>query len=101
MLAALVRSHRRNVGRHAFDALPERLLATARRLTALLRIAVLLHRSHEADPINRLDLRAEGDTLCLELDPGFLNTRPLLHADLLGEARCNGHLGLHFKPVLD
>lgn len=101
MLAALVRGHRRKVGRHAFDALPERLLATSRRLTALLRIAVLLHRSHEADPINQLRLDVDGDTLLLALDPGFLNTRPLLHADLLGEAQGNGHLGLLLKPVLD
>ncbi len=34
MLAALVRSHRRSVTKTAFDALPERLLLTARRLAA-------------------------------------------------------------------
>ena len=48
-LAALVRTHRRGIPKSAFDALPDRLLPAARRSAALLRLAVLLHRAHEAD----------------------------------------------------
>ena len=54
-LAALVRTHRRGIPKSAFDALPDRLLAAARRSAALLRLAVLLHRAHEADPIPQLE----------------------------------------------
>ena len=101
MLAALVRSHRRNVSRHAFEALPDRLLVTARRLSMLLRLAVLLHRSHEADPINQLELLVDEDSITLQLDPGYLSTRPLLQADLLGEAQASASLGFRFHPGLD
>lgn len=101
MLAALVRGHRRHVGKHAFDALPERLLTPARRLTALLRLAVLLHRSHDPDPIAQLELHAEGNDLTLSLAPEHLATRPLLHADLLAEVESSASLGLRFQPLLD
>lgn len=101
MLAALVRSHRRNVSRHAFEALPDRLLVTARRLSMLLRLAVLLHRSHEADPINQLELLVDEDSITLQLDPGYLSTRPLLQADLLGETQASASLGFRFHPGLD
>lgn len=100
MLAALVRSHRRNVGKSAFDALPDRLLATARRLTALLRIAVLLHRSQESDPIQQLSLQINGDTLTLCLGQDYLDTRPLLKADLLGEVTAIASLGFSLQPEL-
>jgi exopolyphosphatase/guanosine-5'-triphosphate,3'-diphosphate pyrophosphatase len=85
MLAALVRTHRRNVPKSAFDALPERLLAGARRCAALLRLAVLLHRSHEADPLPELRLVADGNALTLTLPKRWLDARPLLRTDLTGE----------------
>lgn len=101
MLAALVRSHRRSIGKRAFDALPERLLLTARRLTALLRLAVLLHRAHEPDPIARLELHVDGNQLHLELDPAHLADRPLLRADLQGEIESSAGLGLELRVPLD
>ena len=101
MLAALVRGHRRSVGKHAFDALPERLLTPARRLTALLRLAVLLHRSHDPDPIVQLQLHASDNELTLSLAPEHLATRPLLLADLLAERDASASLGLRFEPLLD
>src|SRR3546814_1887578 len=59
-LGALVRTHRRKIPGNAFDALPDHLLASARRSAALLRIAVLLHRGYDAREIPRLDAAAEG-----------------------------------------
>jgi exopolyphosphatase/guanosine-5'-triphosphate,3'-diphosphate pyrophosphatase len=56
VLAALVRTHRRNIPKSAFDAIPDRLLQAAKRSAALLRLAVLLHRSHEAGDIPRLEV---------------------------------------------
>lgn len=94
MLAALVRSHRRSIHKRAFDALPDRLLLTARRLTALLRLAVLLNRAHEPEPVTGLNLRARDDQLSLSLDSHYLDSRPLLHADLQGELGAIGGLGL-------
>ncbi|MEO6365063.1 MAG: exopolyphosphatase [Luteimonas sp.] len=93
-LAALVRTHRRGIAKSAFDAIPDRLLASARRSAALLRIAVLLHRSHEGDPIPRLDLATDGNLLTLNVSKRWLETRPLLSADLAGESSDIASLGI-------
>ncbi|MFT4196778.1 MAG: exopolyphosphatase [Pseudoxanthomonas sp.] len=100
LLSALVRVHRRSVPKGAFDALPERRVAAARRIAALLRLAVLLHRAREDGAIPRLDLAAGGDTLGLTLDRQWLQERPLLRADLLGEPEDMAGLGIAFKPFV-
>ena len=96
-LAALVRTHRRHIPKSAFDALPDRLLSAARRSAALLRIAVLLHRSHEPESIPMLDARADGDALHLALDQRWLDARPLLRADLEGEPADIAALGVALR----
>ena len=93
-LAALVRTHRRGIPKSAFDAIPDRLLAAARRTAALLRIAVVLHRSHEADVIPELTLHAEGDALGIVLDKRWLDARPLLRTDLASEPEELADLGV-------
>jgi exopolyphosphatase/guanosine-5'-triphosphate,3'-diphosphate pyrophosphatase len=100
VLAALVRTHRRNVPKNAFEALPDRLLLPTRRRAALLRLAVLLHRAHESDPIPTLELTAEGDRLSLVLSQDWLESRPLLRADLIGEVEGMAGLGIAFKPFV-
>ncbi|UHQ24705.1 exopolyphosphatase [Lysobacter sp. 5GHs7-4] len=96
-LAALMRTHRRGIPKSAFDALPDRLLASARRSAALLRLAVLLHRAHEADPIPQLDAHAEGNTLTLTVSKRWLDSRPLVRADLEGEPQDAAGLGIALK----
>ena len=96
-LAALVRTHRRGIPKSAFDALPDRLLASARRLAALLRLAVLLHRAHEADPIPQLDARVDANTLVLTVSRRWLDMRPLVRADLEGEPEDMAGLGITLK----
>lgn len=100
LLAAMVRSHRRNVSKTAFDALPERLLQPARRMTALLRLAVLLNRAHEDAPMPALELTADDNRLALILPQSFIDARPLLRADLLGEAEGMAGLGIQFRPFV-
>ena len=100
MLAALVRTHRRGVPKNAFDALPDRLLLPARRTAALLRLAVLLHRSHEDEPIPKLEPGIEGNTLSLLLDKAYIDAHPLLRADLLGEVEGMAGLGINFRPFV-
>lgn len=100
MLAALIRTHRRNIPKTAFDALPERLLLPAKRTAALLRLAVLLHRAHEDDPIPTLELSVDGNALSLVLDKTFIDARPLLRADLVGEAEGMAGLGISFRPFV-
>ncbi|PNS08304.1 exopolyphosphatase [Solilutibacter silvestris] len=98
MLAILVRSHRRGLPKSMFDALPARLRQTTRRLCVLLRLAVLMHRSHEGQAIPRLRLRADKNTMRLELSGRWLDERPLLRADLLGEQADIASLG--FKLIV-
>lgn len=93
-LAALVRAHRRRVPKATFDPLPDRVLSAARRTTALLRLAVLLHRAHEGDAIPRLDADADGDALRIRLGRAWLEARPLLAADLAGEPADSAGLGV-------
>ena len=96
MLAAIVRAHRRRVPKSAFDALPERLLASTRRITALLRLAVALHRSHEPDALPELRLVADGDRLTLSLPRPWVEARPLLASDLATETVESTGLGIAF-----
>lgn len=96
-LAALVRTHRRKVPKSAFDALPERLLAPARRDAALLRLAVLLGRSHEPEALPDLQLFAHGDRLELALPARWLEARPLLRSDLENEVQEMAGLGLRLQ----
>jgi exopolyphosphatase/guanosine-5'-triphosphate,3'-diphosphate pyrophosphatase len=98
LLAALVRTHRRSIPRTAFDALPDRRIPAAKRISALLRLAVLLHRARDVEPIPTLELMAQDDELRLLLDKEWIQARPLLRADLIGEANDMPGLGIAFKP---
>ncbi len=100
LLAALVRSHRRNISKSAFEALPERLLQPARRMTALLRLAVLLNRAHEDTPMPALELTVDDARLSLILPQAYIDARPLLRADLIGETEGMAGLGVQFRPFV-
>lgn len=99
-LAALVRAHRRKIPKSTFDAIPDRLLPAARRCAALLRLAVLLHRSQENAPLPaELRLSADGDQLRLDVPRTWVDQRPLLRADLLGEPEEMAGLGIALKAT--
>jgi exopolyphosphatase/guanosine-5'-triphosphate,3'-diphosphate pyrophosphatase len=100
LLAALVRTHRRGIPRTAFDALPDRRIPAAKRIAALLRLAVLLHRAHDVEPIPTLELTVKEDGLHLLLDKDWIAARPLLRADLIGEADDMPGLGVAFRPFV-
>jgi exopolyphosphatase/guanosine-5'-triphosphate,3'-diphosphate pyrophosphatase len=97
MLAALVRAHRRRIPKSSFELIPDRLLPATRRLAALLRLAVLLHRSHEPDDLPDLRLDAEGGRLALSLPKAWLDARPLLRADLAQEPEAFAPLGIELR----
>ncbi|WP_084073434.1 Ppx/GppA phosphatase family protein [Noviluteimonas dokdonensis] len=101
VLASLVRTHRRGIPKSAFDQIPDRLLARTKRNAALLRLAVLLHRSHEADAIPRAEAVANGDNLLLTLDKRWLDQRPLAREDIGGEPKDAADLGVNLKIGAD
>ncbi len=96
-VAVLVRTHRRNVPKSAFEMIPDRLLAHARRSAALLRLAVLLHRARDGEISPALQLQVDGDRLTLSFDPGWLQARSLLRADLEGEIEDMRGLGMQLQ----
>lgn len=97
-LAGLVRTHRRNVPKSAFETLPDRLQQPARRCAALLRLAVLLHRSHEPGTIpKKLDVETGSNTLRLVLPDSWLDARPLLRSDLEHEPDSMAGLGIELR----
>ena len=81
-IAALVRNQRRAVAPGSFEKLPDRLVANAQRCALLLRLAVLLHRSHDRDPLPAVRLDVDGDTLVLVLPARWLDVHPLTRLDL-------------------
>lgn len=84
-LAALIRNQRRALSMKAFDKLPDRLTIPAQRCAVLLRLAVLLHRSHQSIDLPEIGLKVADKNLELELPKSWLNAHPLTRADLAAE----------------
>ena len=87
VLAALLRGHRRKLPRAVFDALPEHCPRPAFRLCVLLRLAVLMHRSHDTLDLPAMDLKAGKTRLDLSFPEGWLDSNPLTCADLQREKK--------------
>jgi exopolyphosphatase/guanosine-5'-triphosphate,3'-diphosphate pyrophosphatase len=98
-LAALVRAHRRSIPKSTFDAIPDRLLGHARHTAALLRLAVLLHRARGDELPAGLQLNACDDVLTLRIDKRWLQSRPLLRADLEAEPDDMLGLGIQLRVI--
>ena len=98
-LATLVRGHRRKFPKDEFKALPKRLQEPYRRLSILLRIAVVLHRSRSKDRLPAISFSIDNKKLMVEFPEGWLEHHPLTHADLEQEAEYlnNADIKLRFK----
>ncbi len=82
VLAALVRCQRRGIPGTVLDALPDRLALGALRCVILLRLAVLLHRSHDPAPLPPMQFVADTREIELRLPKRWLDAHPLTRADL-------------------
>ncbi|MEO6967554.1 MAG: Ppx/GppA phosphatase family protein [Rhodanobacteraceae bacterium] len=94
MLAALVENQRRKVDRALFTALPARLREPAQRLTALLRLAILLCRARDDQPPRLARISAGPRSLKLGLSRAWKRKHPLTMADLLAERSLLAALGV-------
>lgn len=97
LLAALVRRHRRSFPADAFADLPRDWARPARRLCALLRLAVVLHRGRSNEPLPAISLRVEGQRMFLSFPPAWLVEHPLTRADLQMEARVLRKAGFELR----
>lgn len=82
VLAALVRCQRRAIAMPAIDAVPERHRQPTLRCVVLLRLAVLLHRSHDPGELPPIRLEAEEQAITLGLSGRWIDSHPLTRADL-------------------
>ncbi len=85
-LAALVRSHRRKFNKDLFEAMQEKTARKVKRLTVLLRLAVLLNRSRSDEARPEPTLSVDEASLLLQFPPGWLEEHPLTEADLKQES---------------
>ena len=97
VLAAILRSHRRKPDDAVLRELPERLRRQTARVTALLRLAVLLQRGRAADPAPPLALQAGDKVLQMRLPQAWLDHHPLTRADLDQERDYLKQLGLKLQ----
>lgn len=93
-LAALVRNQRRGLNLAILDGLTERLAVSALRCARLLRLSVLLHRSHDPLQVPRLRLKLQGESMELLVPSDWLASHPLTQADLDTEVAYMRNLGL-------
>jgi exopolyphosphatase/guanosine-5'-triphosphate,3'-diphosphate pyrophosphatase len=98
-LAVLVRNQRRTLHLPSFDALPDRLAKSGLRCALLLRLAVLLHRSHERDPLPVLGLSVGNAVMTLALPDPWLDAHPLTTADLESEQEYLDDVGFKLNVV--
>ncbi len=84
-LAIMVRGHRRKFPTSLFRALSKSEQQRIARLCILLRLAVLLHRSHSNAPQPNVQFIAGNKSLELKFPDGWLAEHPLTEADLARE----------------
>jgi exopolyphosphatase / guanosine-5'-triphosphate,3'-diphosphate pyrophosphatase len=94
ILAAMIHNHRRRLSKELFEEMPEGWGLMGLRLSLLLRLAVLLHRSRQTEALPRLKLMAKGSSLNLSCPDGWLTNHPLSRADLRLEAQYLAPLGI-------
>lgn len=98
-LAVLVRCQRRSLPLSLLEAQPERIRSSQQRLIALLRIAALLHRSHETSPLPAIKVSVQAHRLRLGFPDGYLEAHPLTLHDLKTEAGYLAAVGLRLETV--
>jgi len=86
LLSILIRGHRRKFPTTLFKELVSPQKQRMQRLCVLLRLAVLLHRSHAASGRPDVRFQVEGKTIRLVFPQGWLEEHPLTAADLAVEA---------------
>lgn len=82
LLAFLVRGNRRKFPKDEYKQLPDNRKQAYKRLCALLRLSVILHRSRSGVPLPTFTLKADGKKLALTFPSGVLADYPLTQADL-------------------
>jgi exopolyphosphatase/guanosine-5'-triphosphate,3'-diphosphate pyrophosphatase len=94
LLAALVRNQRRGFHRNSFATLTDAQAQQFLRSALLMRIAVLLHRSHDPAPLPSLQIGLGVDRLSLGLPASWLEQHPLTRSDFDAERQYLAEIGV-------
>ena len=94
LVAAVVGAHRGRVTKRHFAPLAAPRAEKALRLTALLRLSVLLHRARDRQALPGVRLSGEGSRLQLSVPAAWAEEHPLTWRDLMGERRALARIGI-------
>ena len=96
-LATLIRTHRRKLSESAFKNFPQTWQEKLRKLSVLLRLAVVLHRRRSVLDLPGLKIKVDGLTVKLQFPSDWLQDHPLTMADLEHEAAYLKSAGFKLK----
>ena len=99
ILAALVRNQRRGIHRGVLSDIGEPEATRCLRCTLLIRLAVMLHRSHDPQPLPKLMLRATPRGFSVEVARSWLAQHPLTRSDLDAETEHLADLGVVLEVI--
>lgn len=85
-VAALIRMHRRKLRKETLEIVDGKRAPCLLKLGILLRLAVLLHRSRDDQPLPEFSIAVENSTINLKFPADWLAQHPLTGADLEQEA---------------
>ncbi len=100
VLACLIKGHRGKFPWRDFEDLPASLVTPAKRLAAILRLSVLLHRTRSTQIPEEFYASVNGTKLTLHFPDGWLNAHPLTQGDLVQEQKRLSAIAIDlvFKP---
>ncbi len=82
LLAMLIRGHRRKLPAKIYKDLPKRSCKLVKKLTTILRLAVILHRSRSQKSFDYIMAKADEKSIALTFPEPWLAQQPLTAADL-------------------
>lgn len=97
IMAALLATQRKKFSAHKFDHLPRLLVDEVRRMSVVLRLAILLHRDRVDDDNPLPELVLLDETLLITFKSGWLKSHPLTDADLKQEKKYLKSAGFKLK----
>lgn len=94
LLACLIKGHRGKFPVNDFENLNASIVTPAKRIAAILRLAVLLHRTRSIVIPQDLSVSVKNVTLSLQFPSGWLNDHPLTLGDLQKEKKKLSYIGI-------
>lgn len=99
ILAVLIRGHRRKLPKSEFARLTEELRRAAQQLTALLRIAVLLHRSRSNKHDRNYSVECDTNSITLRFPENWMDEHPLSTVEMEQESQRLKSIDIKFNAL--